>query len=151
GLARSSRIGSTRIRTPSISSSIDECPNHVTRSPLTGARRYTRTSVRKGPSGTFGSRSALFLKYSGRTLKTSPNPPSVVGTGFRYRLPRLFARSNSPIEFFDPLTRAADSSPLRQKVERIRQLHAPIHGHNLRATHHFPTGTTHRSCPCISR
>src|ERR1700761_2627456 len=114
------------MRTPSISSSIDECPNHVTRSPLSGAFRNTRTSVRNGPKGTLGSRSALFLKYSGRTLKARPNPPTVVGTGFKYFPPCFFARSNSPIESFDTLTGAGGSSPLRNEVEGVGKLDADV-------------------------
>src|SRR6185437_11118751 len=112
GLARSSQTGSMRMRVPSISSSMDEWPNHVTRSPLADGRLNVRTSVRNGPRGIFRSRSALFWKYIGRTLKTSPNPPNTVGTGFRYFPPCLFARSNNPIECFDTLTRARTSSCL---------------------------------------
>src|ERR1700733_2268734 len=114
------------MRRPSISRSIEEWPNHVMRRPLAGCWRKTRTSVRKGPRGTLGSRSALFLKYSGRTLKASPNPPTLVGTGFKYCPPCFFARSNSPIESFDTLTGAGGSSPLRNEVEGVGELDADV-------------------------
>jgi hypothetical protein len=59
---RSSQTGSISTRTPSISTSTDECPIHVTRSPLSGAVPYTATSVAKGPSPRCGTLSAWFVK-----------------------------------------------------------------------------------------
>ena len=85
GDARSSHTGSISTRTPSISTSVDECPNHVTRSPLAGALVYTAASVRNGPSGFFGvSRFFLLKSICGSAFERAIfRPPTVVGTGFK--------------------------------------------------------------------
>jgi hypothetical protein len=71
---------------------MDECPIHVTLSPLAGAARYSATSVLNGPSGFRGNFSSVLLKNRGSTLKIVPNPPIVVGTGFKNLRPAFLAR-----------------------------------------------------------
>src|SRR5207248_10195121 len=155
GDARSSHTGSTSTLTPSISTSIDECPIHVTRSPLSGAAPYTDTSVRNGPSCRRGNFSSLLLKNRGNTFNSVRNPPIVVGTGFRNFRPALLARRN--IVIYGWYNRVATPHPtpqLRDVIKRVRQLHAdlrprlPIQIAPLIAhAHHHPIPRIHNLLP----
>src|ERR1700744_546346 len=87
GAARCSHTGSISTRVPSISTSEEECPIHVTRRPLTGGSSNKRASVRKGPRGCFGTRSSRSVRYRPRTLTIVDHPPTDVGTGLIYCLP----------------------------------------------------------------